>query len=91
MTPIEHFRANLLVGNHLLSKTLPVRGLGVVASGQNGPRGCFMAAIEVVYIVLPVKHYLHAKNRMAYCPVVAEGRWTLKNAEKVHLCLRIII
>ena len=34
-----------------------------------------MATIEVVYIVLPVKHYLHAKNRMAYCPVVAEGRW----------------
>jgi hypothetical protein len=68
-----------------LARTLPVKGLGVVTSGQNGPAGSLMTAILVFLVVLSMKYYLYERNWTGLFPVVAEGRWQFKKAEKVHL------
>ena len=61
------------------------KGLGVVTSGQNGPPASLMTAILGFLVVLSIKYYLYGKNWTTLFPVVAEGRWIFKKAEKVHL------
>ena len=52
-----------------LARTLPVKGLGVVTSGQNGPAGSLMTAIQVFIVVLSMKHYLYEKDWTGLCRV----------------------